>query len=146
MDKICNSVGCGRPPCAKGLCNSHYAAESYRNNKEHKRAVKRAWQAKQGRDWRRNQHYKNTFGITLDEYNEILASQGGKCAVPGCERTTSHSSRKNSEALQVDHDHKTGKIRGLLCVPCNLAIGHLRDNPELIRAAAEYLEKTNGNT
>ena len=57
-------------------------------------------------------------------------AQGGLCAI--C---------RQAPAVHVDHDHATGTVRGLLCFPCNAAIGHLRDDPQIMRRAAAYLEE-----
>jgi hypothetical protein len=64
------------------------------------------------------------------EYNDIFRKQGGVCAIHG-EPTRS--------PLVVDHDHRTGRVRGLLCRKCNLGIGHLGDNPEIVKRASDYL-------
>ena len=61
---------------------------------------------------------------------ELLRSQDGLCAI--C---------RSAPAVHVDHDHATGTIRGMLCFPCNAAIGHLRDDPLVVRRAAAYLER-----
>ncbi len=79
---------------------------------------------------------KLTFGITLRRYNGILETQHGCCAICG----SSESGRKDTSHLSVDHDHETGKVRGLLCSNCNSALGHFKDDPEVIRKAADYLE------
>ncbi|MFF4815299.1 endonuclease VII domain-containing protein [Kitasatospora sp. NPDC001309] len=74
-----------------------------------------------------------TYGLTSEEYNLLLAAQGGRCAI--CQET-----RRGN--LAVDHCHRTEAIRGLLCARCNgqlLARG-ARDRPEVLRRAADYLE------
>jgi hypothetical protein len=76
---------------------------------------------------------ESRFGISIAEYNSILESQKGKCAICG-----GHQVRKSR--YDIDHNHKTGKIRGLLCSNCNRAIGLLRDNVDTILKAARYLE------
>ena len=68
----------------------------------------------------------------------MLAEQEGCCAICGTE-----DPGKNGR-FNVDHNHDTGEIRGLLCYGCNVGIGHLRDNPSICLAAAEYLF-TNGH-
>lgn len=73
-------------------------------------------------------------GLEPGQYDAMLEAQGGKCAICG---TTQCSTGRS---LAVDHDHKTGAIRALLCAECNGAIGMLGDNPELCRTAASYLE------
>jgi Recombination endonuclease VII len=99
------------------------------------------------------------YGMTVDEYRCMLASQDGCCAI--CRSATSDLRRNGQGGKRriehgwpsvagkgdhlgfiVDHDHKTGKVRGLLCHPCNAGIGLLKDNPELLVAAANYLMKS----
>lgn len=74
------------------------------------------------------------YRLTWDDYQDMLASQGAACAI--C-RTVDPKSK--SGTFTVDHDHSTGAVRGLLCSPCNLALGHMKDEPERLRAAADYL-------
>ncbi len=83
----------------------------------------------QVRSWK----LKNEFGITLDQYEQMLEEQTGSCAI-----CLDHQCNFN-ERLAVDHCHKTGTIRGLLCSNCNTGIGLLLDNPELLIAATAYL-------
>lgn len=80
---------------------------------------------------------KKNFGITEQQYADMLASQNGKCAICGLKK----SSTKISNFLSVDHDHETGAIRGLLCAPCNTGIGMLKDNPSLLQKGIDYLLK-----
>ena len=77
---------------------------------------------------------ERTFGITIMEYDQMLILQNNKCLL--CERDRK-SFNKN---FAVDHCHNTGKVRGLLCQQCNVALGMFDDNPELIRKAADYVE------
>jgi hypothetical protein len=72
-----------------------------------------------------------SYGITLDQYNELLLKQNGKCAI--C-----HGTNKG-KLLAVDHDHKSDKIRGLLCTKCNTGLGLFNDKLELLEKAKEYL-------
>lgn len=73
------------------------------------------------------------FGLTLEAFNAMVEAQGGKCAI--CNRLPSR------ENLDIDHCHKTGKVRGLLCSGCNRAIGYMSDDPVRLIAAANYLTK-----
>ena len=82
----------------------------------------------------RNATLKNQYGITLDEYNEMFRQQGEKCVICGTKECAS------GKTFSVDHDHKTGKVRGILCMDCNVSLGKLKDDPDLFRKAAEYLE------
>jgi hypothetical protein len=93
------------------------------------------------RDSRRSARALAVYGVTSDLYAEILAEQGGTCAI--CGRATGRT-----KALAIDHDHSccpSGQscgqcVRGLLCGPCNRLVGHLRDDPAALRRAADYLE------
>lgn len=74
-------------------------------------------------------------GLTKSEKEAMLIAQNYQCAICGC-----HESEIN-HILAVDHCHKTGKIRGLLCPECNLAIGKFQDSVEVLQSAADYLAK-----
>jgi Recombination endonuclease VII len=78
----------------------------------------------------RTGHLKRRFGISAAEYDALLAKQGGACAI--CRRRSKYR-------LCVDHCHLTGRIRGLLCYSCNLALGHLKDDQASLVAALAYL-------
>lgn len=70
-----------------------------------------------------------TYGLTAEQYKGMYDAQGGKCAI--C--------KKKSNKLFVDHNHKSGKVRALLCHRCNTGIGYFSDNPETLRRAANYV-------
>jgi len=77
-------------------------------------------------------HLRRKFGITSEDYDRLLAEQGGRCAI--CRR------KPNARiSLHVDHEHGTGRVRGLLCFRCNNALGDFDDDPELLTAAARYV-------
>jgi hypothetical protein len=82
----------------------------------------------------RKSHLKRKYGLSLEQYDAMLAAQGGVCAI--C-----HQPRPEERTLHVDHDHATGAIRGLLCFTCNNALGDFRDSAELFHAAADYLDR-----
>jgi len=86
---------------------------------------------------RQKYNLKSKYGITPDQFNELLDAQGGKCACCG---TTEPHGRANR--FCVDHCHTTGKMRGLLCSTCNTGLGKLGDNIEGLKRALAYLEKT----
>lgn len=69
------------------------------------------------------------YGITEKQFEEIATSQNSSCAI--C--------HDGDRELVVDHDHVTNQVRGLLCKPCNMALGLLRDNPDIIHSAKEYI-------
>jgi hypothetical protein len=78
-------------------------------------------------------------GLTLAGFEHLKTAQNGLCAV--CRKPETLRKRGVPLELSIDHDHATGKVRGLLCTSCNLGIGHLGDDPARLRAAAEYLER-----
>jgi len=80
---------------------------------------------------KRNNQLQKEFGMTLEQYNALLLQQGGACKI--CR------SKNAGKELAVDHDHRTGKVRGLLCSGCNLGLGNFRDDPESLRLASIYL-------
>lgn len=89
----------------------------------------------------RERNLKRSFGLGLEEYDELLKLQNGCCAICG---TDACSSGRN---FAVDHDHQTGKIRGLLCKFCNTALGQFKDDTMTLRKAIQYLERENyGNS
>lgn len=75
-----------------------------------------------------------TYGLTPVEYSQLLAGQEERCAICGT-RDWKGPGRKP----HVDHDHSTGKVRGLLCVDCNALLGRAHDNPEVLAKAIAYL-------
>lgn len=77
------------------------------------------------------------YGIGHDGYQQLLDRQDGSCAICGSKESKGRSARG---FFHVDHCHETGKIRGLLCHPCNVALGMMNDDPARLRLAIRYLE------
>ena len=84
-------------------------------------------------DLTRNTYYKYMFGITLSQYKEMLTKQNGVCGI--CS-----SVNINGNYLSIDHNHTTGKVRGLLCMKCNAALGSFGDSKDSLKKAIEYLD------
>jgi len=78
----------------------------------------------------RERHLIRKYGVTQADYDHMLSAQGGGCAI---------CSRKQNHALDVDHCHATGNVRGLLCTNCNRLLGHAHDDIARLIAAARYL-------
>jgi uncharacterized protein (UPF0264 family) len=76
------------------------------------------------------------YGITIDEYEAMEKNQGLGCAICG-------GIQSDDRGLAVDHNHDTGKVRGLLCSSCNRAMGGFKDSSVLLRKAADYLDENN---
>jgi len=74
---------------------------------------------------------KQAYGLSVEEYTKLVEEHYGKCAICGA----------NDDPLQVDHCHDTGKVRGLLCGPCNRGIGQLKDNIDTLKGAVLYLQR-----
>ena len=108
--------------------------ESDRNTcKECRKEYQRSHQI--ARRWK----YSNKYNITLEDYDQMLASQDGKCAI-----CTTNDAGGPGKRFVVDHNHNTGEVRGLLCNNCNRGIGYLKDSPNILSQALTYLS-TNGH-
>jgi hypothetical protein len=82
---------------------------------------------------------RQTYNLTETSFRHIWRRQEGKCAICGIHEDDYQ--KETGRKFCIDHDHSDGRVRGLLCRRCNLAIGLLEDNPDTIKAAAVYLEK-----
>ena len=82
----------------------------------------------------RRAELKRLYGITFEQYVQMFSDQGEVCAI--CKQQC-----QTKKSLSVDHDHETGRVRGLLCNRCNRALGMFRDDAALIFRAAQYLNK-----
>ena len=100
-----------------------YRREHYKKNKESRSMQMRAY------------HFKRKYGITLEEYYAMLEQQNNKCAICGNEETSKR--RDTLRLLSVDHDHVTGKVRGLLCNGCNQLIGYFKEDISLLYSAMQ---------
>ena len=85
----------------------------------------------------RRSYLKRSSGLSLDDYERMLKAQGGRCAI--CRQPPNPKI-----SFHIDHDHQTGKVRGLLCFTCNNGLGQLQDSPVLLRKAAAYVEAGRG--
>ncbi|MFI2349961.1 endonuclease VII domain-containing protein [Streptomyces sp. NPDC019443] len=77
----------------------------------------------------RDSYFRRKYGLTQAELTQLIAEQGGVCVI--C---------LAAPAEHVDHDHETGRVRGVLCFSCNAALGQFKDRPDAIRRAAAYVE------
>lgn len=120
-----------------------YRVEYYRANKDRQDALHKAWKAANP-DKHKWYQLKYRYGITQEQWQSLLAQQNGACAICGIP----------ADKYDVDHDHACcpqrrscgSCIRGLLCGTCNRGISQLKDDPNLLRKAAAYLERPNGTT
>lgn len=82
----------------------------------------------------RKHNLKSKYGLSLDQFDEMVIRQNHKCAICG--------SILKEKKRCVDHDHKTGKIRGILCAKCNLSLGFIENKTEFVKKAGDYLSRT----
>lgn len=87
------------------------------------------------RETKRRIYIKTTYGITLDDYNNMLKEQNFKCKI--CNRE--HEESPPNRRLHIDHCHRTGRVRALLCQHCNNGIGSFKDDISIINKAISYL-------
>jgi hypothetical protein len=107
----------------------------YEENKLRVRAQKAEWyKDPENRRRQREIQLRRRFGISTEKYEELLLKQSGVCAI--CKKL-----EELDRSLAVDHDHKTGRIRGLLCTKCNTAIGLLNEDPVVLVNAQKYLQE-----
>lgn len=85
----------------------------------------------------REKELKNKYDISIQDYNMLLLKQKGKCAI--CPKDITENHRK----LAVDHCHKTGRVRGLLCLKCNVGIGCFNDSTSTLQSAILYISSDN---
>ena len=136
--KICNeakpltefyqTVRNGEPYCYHGKCKSCYVKKQQENYDPIKK---------------RDENLKRVYGIGIEEYNTLLEKQNNCCAI--CE-STDPKGRKSGrgggvDVFYVDHDHKTGNVRGLLCNICNRTMGYVGENSNVLEEMIKYLQK-----
>lgn len=105
------------------------------NNDRYKWLMEKMNSDRKEKGYYRTWHLRDKFGIIVDQYKEILNSQGGGCAI--C-RSTFPARR---QSFHIDHDYLTGEIRGLLCHNCNRGIGYLQDSIKILQKSIQYLSK-----
>ncbi len=147
----CTVHGCGHPVKSKGLCHMHYARRLrhgfVKNPDRTKPFTACRYTACDSRVMCKglcNLHYTHsrkmaTYGITLEQYQQMLQAQGGSCAICGGQETSIDDRSGKPRMMAVDHDHATSKVRGILCSHCNRAIGLLGDSCNTVLSAYRYL-------
>jgi hypothetical protein len=144
---VCNEVETKKGKSWCTSCQSAYRKEHYKNNKEtyllkatewrknnpeKRKSIQKEYRKRNPlyyKDWQ----LKKFYGFGLDKLEDMIVEEGGLCPICG-------DSFDEVEA-NVDHNHTTGKIRGILCPKCNMGIGHFRDNISFLEKAIFYLEK-----
>jgi len=109
-------------------------AKAYRDVRiESYTSGQKTWWAAQTAEKKKHYALTKNYGMSIEQYDDMLKAQGGGCAICGAE------TNKNGKSLFVDHCHDTGRVRGILCYKCNTGLGSFLDNPELIQKALSYL-------
>lgn len=113
------------PGCDRVLAHSHW----------HRNKRSRDGLASYCKDCRKDQsradYLRRTFGLTPEQVDAMVAEQGGVCAICG-----------QGKPQHIDHDHRSGRVRGVLCGPCNMGLGLFGDDPMRLHAAVRYLSGT----
>ena len=99
------------------------------------RKAQKEWY-KKNLDKRKNIQRKYKYGLTKEEYTSMLSGQGGKCAI--CRQPNNHK-----RDWHIDHCHVTNKVRGILCAPCNIALGLLKEDTIIIEQMLKYIARYN---
>lgn len=110
----------------------HIECQIYNNNCKEERTKKHKVYNDKNRANILKYHLNKKYNISVDQYNQLLEDCKYSCEICGCK-----------EDLCVDHDHKTQKIRGILCLKCNAGLGQFNDNSELLQKSIYYLKENN---
>lgn len=115
--------------------NDYYQSELKRKSPACAECIK-----KRQKPYKDKSRLKLNFNLTIEQYNKLLNEQNNLCKICKQPETIKHRITKETTKLAIDHCHKTGKIRGLLCRKCNLLIGSAKDCPNILMNAIEYLK------
>lgn len=142
----CGTCGCPKVDNGKRLicksCNKLRASKWQAENKERANAKNRRWKERHREEALKRGRYskvKELYGLTKDEYDLLLAEHNHVCAICGKEEFITLKGTKWN--LSIDHCHKTGKIRGLLCAQCNVGIAKFHEDITFLKNAIKYLEE-----
>jgi hypothetical protein len=114
---------------------------TYVRNKEKDLANARKWREENPVAYlinKRRSHIRK-YGLSIEDYAIMALLQDFSCAI--CGHRPEPRGKSNDRCLSVDHDHDTGRVRGLLCIQCNTALGMARDDPSILEAMARYLRQ-----
>ncbi len=125
--------------CANGFANEYWA----RKGKEFRKKYNEKYKGKM-KVSRRKSNFKRQYGISPEIYLAMFAAQGNCCSI--CKGTESRTRWKSEFAFHVDHCHKTGKVRGIICSKCNVGLGISGDTLESVLRMVEYLRRAEEDT
>lgn len=128
--------------CREKLPDSRARARDYQSRdevRERKNAARRVATNPARREVNRRDLLKRAYGLTVEQFDAMLAAQNGVCVL--CGEAPNPDGVRAASRLHVDHDHETGRVRALLCNHCNRGIGAFRDDPDLMQRASLYVWK-----
>lgn len=135
-----------RADSTKPWSKDNFYWREQRSTSKDRKEYMREWHRKSraaNKDYYLEQDLRKKYGVTLEWHREKLSKQNGVCAI--CKQPETTVIRNKVIAMPVDHDHNTGRARGLLCTKCNRGLGLFRDDKEILKSAVQYLE-TNGES
>lgn len=124
----CLADDCGEPPYARNMCQYHYK-------------VSRAKRDVGGATYTQRRNLLRRYGLAPEDYDALLSEQQGRCAICGTSQPYKKGVARDPGFWPVDHDHESGRRRGLLCASCNTGLALLGDSPDVLRAALAYLTR-----
>jgi len=125
----------GRQPQCATCATAAVIEHNQRNPKDHAKRVREYYRKHPER--KADSHLKWRLGLPYGTYDQMIAAQGGVCAICGTDEPGGNAKNR----FHMDHDEATGKVRGLLCTSCNNGIGRFSHDPDRIRKAIDYLNK-----
>ena len=111
------------------VCVRKSQVEKYHNLTEEQKKQRRESNPCYNFEWRQKYRLKKLWGLTLDQYSDMINNQDSKCKICG----------EEMNPPQIDHNHITGKVRGLLCRNCNTSLGLLKEDPDTLRSMISYI-------
>lgn len=145
-EKVCKSCNKKYRPNTNGqkYCGSHSGKSgcSWEHHLIQKKENRRRCYLRQIKDpdYIRGGHLKRKYKLTLEDYSKLSENQNHLCAICGSSETG-----YQIKFMYIDHNHSTGKVRGLLCNKCNFGLGNFKDNISILQSAIKYLEKYENN-
>lgn len=149
----CVIAGCDNPVKGKGLCGMHWARKNRHGHTRYPERTKLPkyctfpdctdWLYAGGlcnRHYVRVRKYLEQHGLSREQTIALLVAKGTDCDICEGAQTTRNNASAKLHDLYLDHDHKTGKLRGFLCNNCNRGLGFFKDSAALLRRAADYLD------
>ncbi len=112
-------------------CKQHKPDSEYYNNKSGKTSVCKSCSKERFKNYAKSTGRFKKYGITKEQFNDMIDNQNNQCAI---------CNKELSSEIHIDHDHATGKVRGILCGKCNKGLGQFDDNVEFLRNAINYLD------